>query len=67
MTTKKDVDSLYWVVEQWAAGLQHRVAASHAKRGGTAVIMTRKPSGQVALEQDYGDDIASRMSEVATK
>lgn len=65
---RSDEESLFWRVERAVAALGYEVAASHARKGGTAVILTnRKPVGQVTLEQDYGDDVAARMLEISTK
>lgn len=65
---KPEGDSLYWVVDRLCGEAAYKVAASHAKRGNRAVILTnRKPIGQPALEQDHGDDIASRITEISTK
>jgi hypothetical protein len=63
-------DSLFWLVEQQLADLQFRVAASHAKRGNAVVILTNrstKGADRMSLEQDYGDDAASRMTVLSTK
>lgn len=68
MPARTDEDSLFWRVERAVAALQYEVAASRARKGGTAVLMTnRKPVGTVVLEQDYGDDAASRIREISTK
>jgi predicted short-subunit dehydrogenase-like oxidoreductase (DUF2520 family) len=68
VTTKKDGESLYWVVETMADDLQFEVAASHARRGNQVVIMTprRLPTAQ-QLADDYGSMAAHRMSVISSK
>lgn len=61
-------DSLFWRIERACAALQYEVAASHARKGGVAVLMTnRKPTGAAEIERYYGTAAADRIREISTK
>lgn len=59
---KKDGDSLYWVVEQWAAKAQQKVAESHAKRGNQTVLMTSRKftDPEILLLEDAGVQVIDK-------
>jgi hypothetical protein len=63
MTAKKDGESHYWAVEQWAHELQGKVALSHAKRGGYAVLMT----GRNVTEEQMDECAAAKVQVISTK
>lgn len=62
MTTKKDGDSLYWVVEQWAAKAQQKVAESHAKRGNQTVLLTGRKltDAEIVLLEELGVEVVDK-------
>lgn len=39
---RNDEDSLFWRIERACAALQYEVAASHARKGGSVVILTNR-------------------------
>ena len=59
--TKKEGDSLYWVVEQECARLQGLVAIAHAKRGNHTVMMTPRK-----ISEERADELRAVKVELAS-